>query len=94
MPRRDPKLIALVAGAIAPRDLVEEHLDQSIGSIATQHGRCRTRLGKLAQLAGLDPEIIKAIVEGRQAETLDTKRLASAQLPLAWVEQRRLLGFA
>ena len=94
MPRRDPKLIALLAEAITARDLVDEHLDQSIASIAAQQGRCRTRLGKLVQLACLDPEIIKAIVEGRQPEALNAKRLASAQLPFAWEEQRRLLGFA
>jgi DNA invertase Pin-like site-specific DNA recombinase len=94
VPRRDLKLIALLAEAIAARDLLEEQPDQSIAGIAAQQGRCRTRLGKLVQLACLDPEIIKAIVEGRQPETLDAKRFASTQLPLAWEEQRRLLGFA
>lgn len=94
MPRRDRKLIALIAEAIAARDLVEAHPDQSIARIAEHHGRCRTRLGKLVQLACLDREIVRAIAEGRQPETLDAKRLASAQLPLAWDEQRRLLGFA
>lgn len=92
-PRRDPRLIALVAEAITARDLVEGLPDQSIASIAAKHGRCRTRLGKLVQLACLDPKIIKAIVEGRQPEALNAKRLASAQLPFAWDEQRRLLGF-
>ena len=93
VPRRDPKLVALVSEAIGARYLVEEYPDQSLASIAARHGRCRTRLGKLVQLACLDPEIIKGIVEGRQPERLNTKRLASAQLPFAWGEQRRLLGF-
>ncbi|WP_341710789.1 recombinase family protein [Erythrobacter sp.] len=93
-PRRDPKLIPLVAEAITARDLIEARPDQSIASIAAQHGRCRTRLGKLVQLACLDPEILKAIVEGRQPVTLSTKRLASVPLPLVWGDQRRTLGFA
>lgn len=93
-PRRDPKLIALVAEAITARDLIEARPDQSIASIAAQHGRCRTRLGKLVQLACLDPEILKAIVEGRQPVTLSAKRLASTKLPLAWKNQRLMLGFA
>ena len=93
-PRRDPKLIALVAEAISARDLVEAHPEQSIASIAEQHGRCRTRLGKLVQLACLDPEIIKVIIEGRQPATLSAKRLANTRLPLAWADQRTALGFA
>ncbi len=92
-PRIDPKLIALVADAITARELIETHPDQSIASIAEQHGRCRTRLGKLVQLACLAPEIVKAIVEGRQPETLDAKRLARITLPLEWARQRDVLGF-
>ncbi|WP_420722801.1 hypothetical protein [Hwanghaeella sp. LZ110] len=36
-----------------------------------------------------------AIFEGRQPEDLSTSRLiAMTDLPLDWVEQRRVLGFA
>jgi hypothetical protein len=52
------------------------------------------RLGKLVQLACLDPEIVKAIVEGRQPVTLNAKRLSNTMLPLAWKDQRSMFGFA
>ena len=44
--RRDSKLIALVAEAMAARKLIDDNPDRSIASIAEEQGRCRTRLGK------------------------------------------------
>ncbi|MEP0393138.1 MAG: hypothetical protein ABJ205_00175 [Erythrobacter sp.] len=43
--QRDPKLIALIAEALAARKLIEESPERSIASIAEENGRCRTRLG-------------------------------------------------
>jgi len=62
---RDDKLVALIAEAHAARKLLHASPGQSIASIAASHGRCRTRLGKLAALACLAPDIVTAIVEGR-----------------------------
>ncbi len=66
--RSDEKLIALVAEAQAARKLIEENPDRSIASIAEEYNRCRTRLGYLVRLACLAPDIVTAIVEGRQPE--------------------------
>lgn len=55
---------------------------------------CRTRLGKLAALACLAPDIITAIVEGRQPASLTARTLQDIDLPLAWIDQWALLGFA
>jgi hypothetical protein len=75
------------------RKLLAANPVQSIASIAAGHGRCRTRLGKLAALSCLAPDIVTAIVEGRQPPLLTARTLQDIDLPLAWVDQRALLGF-
>ena len=51
-----------------------------------------TRLVRLSYLA---PEIIQAILDGRQPRDLTAdKLLAHSRLPLTWREQRTVLGFA
>ena len=39
------------------------------------------------------PDIVEAILQGRQPVELTVLRLKRIGLPLSWVEQRRLLGF-
>jgi site-specific DNA recombinase len=94
---RDEKLVALVAEAHMARKLLAANPVQSIASIATSHNRCRTRLGKQAALACLAPDIVTAIVEGQQPPLrplLTARTLQDIDLPLAWADQRALLGFA
>jgi len=91
--RRDTKLIALVAEAMAARKLIENNPDRSISSIAEEHGRCRTRLGKLVRLSCLAPDIVQSIIEGRQPDTLDARSLRRKTLPLDWAGQRAMPGF-
>ncbi|TXC73362.1 recombinase family protein [Sphingorhabdus soli] len=91
--QRDDKLIALVAEALEARRLVETNPDKSLASLASDNGRCRTRLGNLAKLSCLAPDIVKAIVEGRQPTGLTAKSLSKVTLPLAWEGQRMQLGF-
>jgi site-specific DNA recombinase len=90
---RDDKLVALIAEAYQARQLILASPDQSIAAIAANHGRCRTRLGKLAAIGCLAPDIVTAIVEGRQPPTLTARTLQDIDLPFAWSEQRALLGF-
>ena len=91
---RDEKLIALMAEAHQARQLVLSNPQHSLARIASDHSRCRTRLGRLAALSCLAPDIVTAIVEGRQPEHLTASRLATIPLPLSWPAQRRALGFA
>jgi site-specific DNA recombinase len=90
---RDDKLVALVAEAHQARQLILASPDQSIAAIAASHGRCRTRLGKLAAIGCLAPDIVTAIVEGRQPASLTARTLQEIDLPFAWADQRALLGF-
>jgi DNA invertase Pin-like site-specific DNA recombinase len=91
--RRDAKLIALVADAYQARQLVLANPERPLARIAREHGRCRTRLGKLVALSCLAPDIITAIVEGKQPEHLTVFRLMSKPLSPLWGDQRRELSF-
>jgi len=91
--RRDERLVALMAEALQARELVLAHPERSIASIAAEHGRCRTRLAKLVGLSCLAPDLVTAILEGRQPEALTARRLSGIALPMDWAKQRRELGF-
>jgi len=91
--QRDDKLIALLADAIEASKLVEANPDKPLASLARDHARCRTRLGNLVKLSCLAPDIVTAIVEGRQPTDLTASCLSKMTLPLAWEEQRKQLGF-
>src|SRR5690606_22282394 len=92
--RRNDKLVALVAEAQRARALVVEMPSRSIASIAQDQERCRARLTKLVALSCLAPDIVTAIVEGKQPEHLTASRLMDIALPISWPEQRAALGFS
>jgi len=48
---------------------------------------------RLTPLAFLAPDIQRAILEGRQPPWLTLQQLISKPLPLAWIDQKRALGF-
>jgi hypothetical protein len=48
---------------------------------------------RLLQISWLAPEIVKAIVEGRQPSTPNAKLLMQVTLPTCWKEQKALLRF-
>ena len=89
-----PNLIRLMAEVHQARQLVLANADQTILSIAQSAGRCRARLNELLRLASLSPDIVTAILEGRQPIGLSNATLLSIALPLDWQAQKALLGFA
>ncbi len=50
-------------------------------------------LRRLAPLAFLAPDIQRALLEGRQPAGLTLQQIIDQDLPLAWADQRRKLGF-
>jgi DNA invertase Pin-like site-specific DNA recombinase len=91
---RDHKLVALIAESRAIMNQITTNPDKSVPTLAAEQGRCRVRMMKVAKLVCLDPYIVTAIVEGRQPLNLSPSRLLAADLPLAWADQRRVLGFS
>lgn len=53
------------------------------------------RMAEVLRMTTLAPDIIEAVLEGRQPRQLDLQRLRgrTAPLPREWSEQRRLFGF-
>ena len=90
---RDEAVIALLREATAVRDEVLVAPDQTIAEIATSTGRCRKRLGHLLRLSWLAPDIVDAMLEGRQPPTMTAKSLLSASIPITWRDQKTELGF-
>ena len=72
----------LVSGKVRTRD-----------EIARVNGVSAPYVTRLLPLAWLAPDIIEAILEGRQPQGLTVERLIQQKLPLDWAEQRRVLGF-
>jgi DNA invertase Pin-like site-specific DNA recombinase len=64
-------------------------------ALAKREGVSPSYFTRLVRLSYLAPDIIQAILDGRQPRDLTAdKLLAHSRLPLTWHEQRRVLGFA
>jgi hypothetical protein len=66
----------------------------SVGAIAREEGVTQSYVARVMRLAFLAPDITQAILDGRQPDQVTANRLVLwSQLPLAWPEQRKSLGF-
>ena len=67
----------------------------TFAALAKQEGVSPSYFTRLVRLSYLAPDIAQAILDGRQPPDLTAdKLLAHSRLPLAWHEQRTVLGFA
>jgi len=90
----DRNLIALVAQARRWFDQLAGGEVGSIQEIARRDGIDASDVGRNIQLAFLAPDIVEAILAGRQPVELTARNLRRiGALPLEWDRQRRLLGF-
>jgi site-specific DNA recombinase len=64
----------------------------SMEAIAKEEKIGRTYVSRVVKLAFLAPDIVETIIDGRQPQDLKIKTLFR-DLPMDWVEQRRMLGF-
>ena len=65
---------------------------QSLNAIAKREGVSTTYATRIMPFAFLAPDIVEAIYNGRQPADLKVKAV-TADLPLDWASQRRVLGF-
>jgi site-specific DNA recombinase len=92
---RDPSLIKLVAKAHLARMGLEKAKDLSVAEIASAQGISSDYFRVLIRISYLAPDIVAAILEGRQPVQLNRQRLARAtSLPIDWHDQREALGFS
>jgi len=90
--RRDPALIKAIARGRAWFDELATGRAPSLQALAERDGITRRYIRRLVGLAFLSPELLEAILQGRQPVALAATRLTELDLPLDWTEQRRLLA--
>jgi hypothetical protein len=93
LPKPDPNLIRAMAKAHAwVRQLIAGEV-ASITEIAKRNDTSRSRASSILTLAFLAPDIVEAILDGRQPPEVNLELLTgTGGIPLSWVEQRRLYG--
>ena len=64
----------------------------SLQALAERDGITRRYIRRLVGLAYLSPELVEAILQGRQPLELTATRLTELDLPSDWTEQRGLLA--
>ena len=90
----DPILISTIAKAHAWFREISSGSKSSINDIALERGLAANEISRLLPLAFLAPDIVEAIIAGRQPLELTTSHLKRFEsLPLDWEQQRNLLGF-
>ena len=91
--RLDPALLKAVArGRLWFEELAAGRV-ASMQAIADREGMTQRYVSRLLPLAFLAPQIVEAILQGRQPTDLSAARLTNQiDLPLDWAEQRELLG--
>jgi hypothetical protein len=93
--RHDPALLGLVAKAWTARQALLKTPNIRVEEAAAAIGLKADYFRVLVRISFLAPDIIAAILEGRQPGALTRQMLArTTNLPLDWQEQRVVLGFA
>ena len=91
----DARLIKLLIRARRFNATLVGSDDVPFAALAKREGVSPSYFTRLVRLSYLAPDITQAILDGRQPRDLTAdKLLAHSRLPLAWHEQRKVLGFA
>ena len=91
----DPGLLRIVARAHEIQERLMQNTDLTVHVIASQERVSANYVYRLLRLPTLAPDIITAIVNGKNPPQLTAKKLMrlTPQIPVDWAEQRKLLGF-
>src|SRR5262249_36775925 len=91
-PRRiDEVLILALARATSWMRSLRQGEFVDTNEIAQRFGLGDAHVRRLLRVAYLAPDIVEAIIEGRQPRTLTVKRLLRG-IPLSWADQRATFG--
>jgi hypothetical protein len=94
-PDPDPFLITAVAQGRQWFDQIRSGDVRSVRDLAERHGVNQGDVSRILPLGLLAPDIIEAILAGRQPVGLTATNLKRRRdLPLSWAAQRQLLGFS
>src|SRR5258708_29481696 len=90
--RFNPALIKAIARGRAWFEELVGGRARSLQELAKRDGISRRYIRRLVGLAFLSPELIEAILQGRQPVALTATRLTELDLPLGSTEQHKLLA--
>ena len=88
------KLVIVLARAYRWQDLLDKGEFASLTDLARAIRKEKGYVSKVLRLAGLAPDIVTAILEGKEPDGLTIKKLFEVDWPVDWEAQRRMLGFS
>ena len=91
----DPGLLRIIARAHDIQTRLMQSTDLTLHAIASQERVTPGYISRLLRLPLLAPDIVTAIVNGKNPPQLTAKKLmrVALEIPSDWTEQRKLLGF-
>ena len=92
-PNYDYRLINAFTKARKLQQKIEKDPKLTISSLATKEGLTHGYLGRLLRLNLLAPEIVEAILYGKQPKNLRLIDFMRKEIPLLWDEQKEKFGF-
>ena len=90
-PRRDDTLIKALARAHRWKRMLESGEHNSVADLAEAEKINKSYLSRILRLTLLAPDIVQAVLDGRQPKGLTLADLMEP-FPVEWPAQRRLLG--
>ena len=90
--RIDRALVRAIALARSWADQLAANEAPSLRDIAKRDGLCPTYTRKLLPLAFLAPDLVEALLDGRQPRQLSLRGLIAQPLPTRWADQRALFS--
>jgi site-specific DNA recombinase len=88
----DPTLVRLLTRAWTIRSEILKGDGRSLYAIAQAHGIGDSYLGRLLRLSFLAPDIVEAILQGKQPSEVTANRLTTMpKIPADWAEQRDVI---
>jgi len=91
--QRDEYLIRSVVQAFDWRRQLEQGRCASVPALAKAKSMSERYVAKILRLAFLAPDIVEAILDGRQPADLSLSKLNKIALTGDWIQQRKALGF-
>jgi site-specific DNA recombinase len=91
----DPGLLRVIARAHDFQERLTQDPNLTVPTLASQERLSIGYMSRLLRLPTLAPDIITAIINGKNPPQLTAKKLMrlTAHIPVDWAEQRKLLGF-
>jgi site-specific DNA recombinase len=91
----DPGLVRIIARAHDVHTRLMQDTDLTVLLVARQESVSAGYISRLLRLPSLAPDIVTAIMNGRNPPQLTAKKLMrlALQIPIDWSKQRKLLGF-